>query len=81
MGMDDPEITEGEERTVRWMRRALFGLGLVFTVSGLVRQWPVIGKTYMEFIEGKGYLPLMVGLIMIVLGFSVRLLIGQDSEK
>lgn len=75
------EDTENEERTVGWMRRGLFALGLIFSVVGVIRQWPIIGKTYMEFIEGNGYLPLMLGLIMIVLGFSVRLLIGAGNEK
>lgn len=31
----------------------------------------------MEFIEESGYLSLMLGLIMIVLGFSVPLLMGM----
>jgi len=34
----------------------------------------------MEFIEGKGYLALMLGLIMIVLGFSAPLLIGNEKD-
>jgi hypothetical protein len=34
----------------------------------------------MEFIEGKGYLSLMLGLIMIVLGFSVTLLVGDEKN-
>jgi hypothetical protein len=34
----------------------------------------------MEFIEGEGYLALMLGLIMAVLGVSVKLLIGQQKE-
>lgn len=61
------------------MRRTLFGAGGVFVVVGIIRQWPILGKTYMEFIEGKGYLSLMMGLIMVVLGFSVRLLMGEEE--
>ncbi len=63
-----------------WIRRVLFVLGAVLVVVGLVRQGPVLGGTYMEFIEGKGYLALITGLIMIVLGFSVPLLIGEDDS-
>jgi len=62
------------------MKKILVGLGSVFILVGIIRQWPILGKSYMEFIEGDGYLSLMIGLIMIVLGASVRLLIGQEKE-
>jgi len=62
------------------MKKILVGLGSVFILVGIIRQWPIAGKSYMEFIEGDGYLSLMIGLIMIVLGASVRLLIGQEKE-
>ena len=71
---------EAEERSIRWMKKLLTLLGAVFVIVGVVRQWPIAGKSYMEFIQGNGYLPLMLGLIMIVLGISVRLLIGQGKE-
>lgn len=71
---------ETEERTILWMKKALVGLGGLLVAVGTVRQWPVIGKSYLEFIEGKGYLALMLGLIMIVLGFSARLLMGEEDE-
>ncbi len=64
---------------MRRMKRVLFGIGGVFVVIGIVRQWPVWGKSYREFIEGDGYLALMLGLIVIVLGFSVRLFTGGES--
>jgi len=67
--------------TVRWMKIVLFGLGGVFVVVGLIRQWPILGETYMQFIEGKGYLSLMLGLIMIVLGFSVRLFVDGEENN
>ena len=63
-----------------WMKKILVGIGSVFILAGIIRQWPIAGKSYMEFIEGDGYLSLMLGLIMIVLGASVRLLIGQEKE-
>ena len=63
-----------------WIKKILVGLGSVFILAGIIRQWPIPGKSYMEFIEGDGYLSLMIGLIMIVLGASVRLLIGQEKE-
>ena len=68
------------ERSILLMKRILLGLGGVFVLAGLVRQWPVLGGTYMEFIEGKGYLSLMLGLIMIVLSFSVKLLMGEEDS-
>ena len=70
-----------EETSIRWVRTALFGLGGLFVLTGVVRQWPIVGKTYMQFIEGPGYLSLMLGLIMIVLGFSVRLFLGEDEAS
>ena len=70
-----------EETSIRWVRTVLFGLGGLFVLAGLVRQWPIVGKTYMQFIEGPGYLSLMLGLIMIVLGFSVRLFLGEDEAS
>ncbi len=69
-----------EENSILWTRRVLFALGGVFVLTGIVRQWPIVGKTYFEFIEGKGYLALVVGLIMIVLGFAARLLMGGEDE-
>jgi uncharacterized membrane protein len=68
------------EQSSSWMKKVLFVLGAIFVVVGIVRQWPLAGKTYMEFIEGKGYLALMLGLIMIVLGFSVPLLMGDEDS-
>ena len=68
------------EQSSKWMKKVLFLLGAIFVVVGIVRQWPLAGKTYMEFIEGKGYLALMLGLIMIVLGFSVPLLMGDEDS-
>jgi len=62
------------------MKKVLIGLGGIFIVVGVIRQWPIAGKSYMEFIEGEGYLALMLGLIMTVLGISVKLLIGQEKE-
>jgi len=63
------------------MKKLLFVLGAIFVVVGIVRQWPLAGKTYMEFIEGEGYLSLMLGLIMVVLGFSVPLLMGEEEDS
>jgi len=62
------------------MKKVLIGAGLLFAFVGLIRQWPIIGKSYMEFIEGDGYLGFIMGLVMIVLGFSVRLLMGLENE-
>jgi hypothetical protein len=70
-----------ETKSIQLIKKILFALGSVFVVIGIVRQWPIIGKTYMEFIEGDGYLSLMLGLIMIVLGFSVPLLMGEEKDS
>ena len=69
-----------EERSIGSIKKVLIGLGGVFIVVGVARQWPIAGKSYMEFIEGEGYLALVLGLIMAVLGISVKLLIGQEKE-
>ena len=73
--------SESQAQSIQWTRKALFSLGSVFVIVGIIRQWPILGKTYMEFIEGKGYLSLMLGLIMIVLGFSVPLLLGEEEDS
>ena len=69
-----------KERSIGLIKKVLIGLGGVFIVVGVIRQWPIAGKSYMEFIEGEGYLALVLGLIMAVLGISVELLIGQEKE-
>ena len=69
-----------EERSINLMKKVLIGLGGIFILVGVIRQWPIAGKSYMEFIEGEGYLALMLGLIMTVLRISVKLLIGQEKE-
>ena len=69
-----------EERSINLMKKVLIGLGGIFILVGIIRQWPIVGKSYMEFIEGEGYLALMLGLIMTVLGISVKLLIGQEKK-
>ena len=75
---EDNEKTE--EQSINLIKKALIGLGVIFILVGIIRQWPIAGKSYMEFIEGEGYLALMLGLIMTVLGASVKLLIGQQKE-
>jgi hypothetical protein len=71
---------KAKKDSVLWMKKIIVGLGSIFILTGIVRQWPITGKSYMEFIEGDGYLSLMLGLIMILLGASVRLLVGQEKE-
>jgi hypothetical protein len=65
----------------RFIQNILLGLGAVFLVAGLIRQWPVIGKSYAEFIGGSGYLSLLLGLLLIVLGCSTRLLTGSEKDS
>ncbi|PIR01686.1 MAG: hypothetical protein COV66_00760 [Nitrospinae bacterium CG11_big_fil_rev_8_21_14_0_20_45_15] len=73
-------IENNDEKSAAKMKKVLIGAGLLFAFVGLIRQWPIIGKSYMEFIEGDGYLGFIMGLVMIVLGFSVRLLMGLENE-
>ena len=70
-----------EAKSTQCTQKILFTLGSIFVVVGIIRQWPILGKTYMEFIEGSGYLSLMLGLIMIVLGFSVPLLMEDEEDS
>ncbi len=70
-----------EAKSIQCTQKILFTLGSIFVVVGIIRQWPILGKTYMEFIEGSGYLSLMLGLIMIVLGFSVPLLMEDEEDS
>jgi hypothetical protein len=69
-----------ETKSIQCTQKILFAIGSIFIIVGIIRQWPILEKTYMEFIEGNGYLSLMLGLIMIVLGFSVPLLM-EDKEN
>ena len=69
-----------EEHSINLIKKSLIGLGVIFILVGIFRQWPIVGKSYMEFIDGEGYLALMLGLIMTILGASVKLLIGQQKE-
>ena len=62
------------------IKKILIGLGLSLIIIGIIRQWPIVGKSYMEFIEGEGYLTLMLGLIMTVLGISTTLIVGQEDK-
>ena len=79
--MSQKTDSEAQAQSIQWTQKGPFGLGSVFVIVGIIRQWPILGKTYMEFIEGKGYLSLMLGLIMIVLGFSVPLLIENEKDS
>ena len=78
--MSQKTNSESQAQSVQWTKKVLFGLGSVFVIVGIIRQWPILGKTYMEFIEGKGYLSLILGLIMIVLGFSVPLFLDNEEN-
>ena len=73
--------SEFQAQSIQGTKKVLFGLVSIFIIVGIIRQWPILGKTYMEFIEGKGYLSLMLGLIMIVLGFSVPLLLEGEEDS
>jgi vacuolar-type H+-ATPase subunit I/STV1 len=69
-----------EEKGIKIIKYALLGIGSISFIVGLIRQWPVLGKGYMAFIEGNGYMALIMGLIIIILGFSVRLFVIDDAE-
>ena len=69
-----------EEKGIKIIKCAMLGIGTISFIVGLIRQWPVLGKGYMAFIEGNGYMALIMGLIIIILGFSVRLFVIEDEE-
>ena len=69
-----------QEHSINLIKKTLVGLGLIFILVGIIRQWPIAGKSYMEFIEGEGYLTLMLGLITTVLGISTTLIVGQKDK-
>ena len=79
--MADEFSREEEEKGIKMIQRVVVAAGSLLVLIGIVRQWPIIGKTYKQFIEGEGYLALMVGLIAIILGFSIRLLTGDYYEE
>lgn len=79
--MIDHVSREEEEKSIKITQRVVVAVGAVLVLTGIVLQWPIMGKTYRQFIEGDGYLPLMVGLIAIILGFSIRLLTGDFYEE
>jgi hypothetical protein len=75
------ELDSKEEKSLQFMRKILLGIGGIFVLVDLVRQWPLAEKTYMQFIEGDGYMSLMMGLIIIVLAFAIKLLVGQENDS
>ena len=81
MSDSNQKLDSKEEQSLQFMKKLLLGLGGIFVLVGLVRQWPLAGKTYMQFIEGDGYMSLMMGLIIIVLAFAIKLLAGQENDS
>ena len=79
--MEQKPSLDSEERGIQIIKKVLIRFGVIFSLVGLIRQWPILGKTYLEFIEGKGYMPFILGLIMILLGVSVRLLVGEPESS
>jgi hypothetical protein len=70
-----------EEKGLKVIKYTMLGIGGISFVVGLIRQWPVLGKGYMAFIEGKGYMALVMGLIIIILGLSVKLFVLDDDAE
>lgn len=78
--MEKPIDQKSEEQTIQTMKKIMVRGGILFVLIGIFLQWPITDKSYIQFIEGPGYIPLILGLIMIILGFSVRLLMGTYEE-
>ena len=78
MSDSNQKLDSKEEQSLQFMKKLLLSIGGIFVLVGLVRQWPIAGKTYMQFIEGDGYMSLMMGLIIIVLAFAIKLLAGSE---
>ncbi|MBI5187143.1 MAG: hypothetical protein HZA01_15670 [Nitrospinae bacterium] len=88
--MQDPITGEDNEKGLKRARKIVMCFGLILVLIGIIRQWPIYGKSYLQFIESDGYLPLMVGIITVILGLSIHILIddyhedhapGQECEK
>ena len=42
------EVDEkAEEHSVNLIKKILIGLGAIFILVGIIRQWPIAGKSYM----------------------------------
>ena len=80
MSDSNQKLDPKADQSLQLMKKILLGIGGVFVLVGLLRQWPLAGKTYMQFIEGDGYMSLMMGLIIIVLAFAIKLLAGQEDD-
>ena len=79
--MDEQAVQkQAEEASIKRTQKIVVGIGLVLVLIGIVRQWPIYGKTYSQFIEGDGYLALMVGLVAVILGVSIRLFTVEYYE-
>ncbi len=75
------KLSMEEEKGLRIIKYIMLGIGSISFIVGLIRQWPVLGKGYMAFIEGKGYMALIMGLIIIILGVSVRLFVVDEFDN
>lgn len=62
------------------MKKWIIIVGIIVALIGFIMQIPYLGKGYMTFIEGSGYMPLMLGLIIIVLGFATDYLMLDGEE-
>lgn len=78
--MQDPITGEDNEKGIKRARKIVMWFGFVLVLIGVIRQWPIYGKSYLQFIEGDGYLPLMVGIITVILGLSIHILIDDYHE-
>lgn len=78
--MEQEKAKLAEEKGLRIIKYSMLGIGAISFIIGLIRQWPVLGKGYMAFIEGKGYMAFIMGIIIIILGFSVKLFIIDDFD-
>lgn len=78
--MQDSITRKDEEKSIKSTQKVVMSFGLILVLIGVIRQWPIYGKSYAQFIEGDGYLPLMVGIITVILGLSIRLLMDDCHE-
>lgn len=76
--IQQPKASHEEEKGVRVIKYTMLAIGSVSFLIGLIRQWPTLGKGYIAFIEGKGYMAFIMGIIIIILGLSVKLFIIDD---
>ena len=49
--------SEPHTESIRWTKKDLFGLGSIFVIVGIIRQWPILVKHNWSLLKGKDIYP------------------------